>query len=111
MDWNELTSENQLEKLVELSEDYRVVIFKHSTSCGISRMVLKNLESQISKNEPEQTQYFFLDLLKYRSISNAIADKFQVIHQSPQMIILDNKTVAYADSHSAISIDYLMQEV
>ena len=110
MEWNELTSEKQLDKLVELSEDYRVVMFKHSTSCGISRMVLKNLESQISSNEPSQTQYFFLDLLKYRSISNAIADKFQVIHQSPQMIILDNKKVVYADSHSSINIDYLMQE-
>ena len=110
MEWNTLTSEKQLDDLVGLSEDYRVVIFKHSTSCGISRMVLKNLESQISQNKPEQTEYFFLDLLKYRSISNAISEKFQVIHQSPHMIILDNKEVAYADSHSSISIDYLTKD-
>lgn len=110
MEWNTLNREDQLEDLVKLSEEYRVVIFKHSTSCGISRMILKQVESIIGSQNPEQVQYFFLDLLRYRSVSNAIASKFGVIHQSPQMIILDKGEVVYADSHSSINIDYLVSK-
>ena len=44
--WIDLNSINQLEQLLEESKSKPIVIFKHSTGCGISRMVLKRFEKQ-----------------------------------------------------------------
>jgi bacillithiol system protein YtxJ len=45
---------------------------------------------------------YFLDLLSHREVSNEVAYKFQVLHESPQLIIVKNGvTVAHA-SHGGI---------
>lgn len=97
----DLTSEDQLDELLSLSIEKPVLIFKHSTRCGISNMVLKRFENQLNKNESE-VYYYFLDLLKYKSLSNLIANKFSVPHQSPQLIVLKNKKITDHSSHYGI---------
>lgn len=105
MDWIPLSSEKQIEEIKVASETSKVAIFKHSTSCGISKMVLKGFEREVQSQVGVKTKFYFLDLLKFRAVSNAVASKLNVTHQSPQLIVLDKGAVIYADSHSNISAE------
>lgn len=103
--WNRLLSLEQLNELEEESKTLPVAIFKHSTRCGISRMVLKQFESSY-KIEPDKMKLYYLDLLNNRDVSDEVGYKFQVIHQSPQLIVIKNgNAVAHASHHSINSLD------
>lgn len=99
--WIPLTSIEQLSGIAEASSGRTQVIFKHSTRCGISRMALNLFErEQLSKLE--DADVYFLDLIKHRDVSNEIAAKFGVEHQSPQVLVIrDQKVVTHA-SHNGI---------
>jgi bacillithiol system protein YtxJ len=103
MNWVALTNEAQLKGINSLSALKPVLIFKHSSRCGISRMVLKNFESDYDIPETEMDLYF-LDLLNYRALSQDITTKFKVTHQSPQVLVVKNGAVIYHDSHDYISV-------
>lgn len=101
LDWYKLTKVEQLDRLKQISNEKLVVIFKHSTRCGISRMVWNQF--QASADFPkEQVELFYLDLLSYREVSDAITQEFKVLHQSPQLILLQHEEVVHHASHSAI---------
>lgn len=108
--WNEITNIEMLDEISQGSHARPAVILKHSTSCGISRMVLRQFEKDYNL-EPEKVDLYFLDLLRYREISNKIASKFNVPHESPQLIILRDGRVVYDASHGAISVDSLIEFV
>ncbi|MBC8756214.1 bacillithiol system redox-active protein YtxJ [Kordia sp. YSTF-M3] len=110
LQWTPLTNVDQLDTIVEESKTQPVAIFKHSTRCGISRMVIKQFESSYDLEE-NQMKVYYLDLLNYRPISEEIAAKFQVWHESPQLVVLKNGvTVAHA-SHSQINALSLEQYI
>lgn len=101
LSWLKLTRVEQLPELQKQSNEKLVVIFKHSTRCGISRMVWNQF--QASADFPsEEVVLYYLDLLAYRDVSDAVAEQFQVYHQSPQLIILQHEEVVHHASHSAI---------
>ncbi|APQ19142.1 bacillithiol system redox-active protein YtxJ [Maribacter hydrothermalis] len=108
--WRPLTSAEQFEEIKKDSITRAQVIFKHSTSCGISRMVLNMFKSSYSL-ENGQMDFYFLDLLANRGVSNAVASEFGVMHQSPQLLIIKNGVVVMHDSHGAISDIELEQYV
>lgn len=105
MEWNLLTAMNQLDLIVSISEEKAVLIFKHSTRCSISRFALKQFENEF--NLEEKIEPYFLDLLNYRDISNEIAFRFNVQHQSPQVLLIKNGVVVYDASHSDIVVEEL----
>ena len=100
INWIPLTDLGQLNEIMELSYQQPVVIFKHSTRCSISRMALKQFENEFDL-EGSVTPYF-LDLLNYRDISNEIATRFEVYHQSPQLLLIKEGQSVYDASHSDI---------
>lgn len=102
INWIPLTSMAQLDDIAAASAGKPQVIFKHSTSCGISRMVLNMFTSSYTLESGVMDMYF-LDLLSNREVSNSVAEKFQVMHQSPQMLIVKNGVVVAHDSHGAIN--------
>ena len=95
-----------LSEAIEESRDKKVVIFKHSTRCSVSMMAKKSLEMSWDIS-PDEVQSYFLDLIKHREVSNEIAEKLEVIHQSPQLIGVNNEEVFYHASHSVISVESL----
>ena len=101
--WIPLTSEAQLNLIVEKSKSKPQIIFKHSTSCGISRMVIKQFIEAYAFGEKDFDLYY-LDLWSYRNLSNEVAYKFQIMHESPQLLILKNEIVVAHASHGAINI-------
>lgn len=100
MQWNELTSMDQLELLEIQSQIQPVLIFKHSTRCSISRFALKQFENEFDLQD--KITPYYLDLLNHRDISNEIAIQFNVHHQSPQILLLKNRVVVYDTSHENI---------
>lgn len=103
--WIPLNSLDQLNYIEEKSKTKAQIIFKHSMRCGISRMVLNQFVNQYPFTENDVNLYF-LDLISYRDVSDEVGYKFQVIHQSPQLLVIKNGVVVAHDSHSSInSID------
>lgn len=110
MNWIPLTDLAQLNEITVASNEKPVVIFKHSTRCSISRMALKQFENEYALNDNEVTPYF-LDLLSFRDVSNEISSRFQVTHQSPQLILIKNENAVYHVSHSDIDATDLLRMV
>ncbi|HFS66691.1 MAG TPA: bacillithiol system redox-active protein YtxJ [Flavobacteriia bacterium] len=94
--WKELETIEQLDTIEKESYSKPVLIFKHSTRCGISRSVLKAFEKQFKDLHAD---FYYLDLLNHRDISNEIASRYNVVHQSPQLLILKDGKVVKHDSH------------
>ena len=109
VNWTELTDIAQLLEVTAISSEKPVVIFKHSTRCSISRMALKQFEREYDLNETVDA--YFLDLIAHRDISNEIASRFNVYHESPQLILIKNGQAVYDVSHSDIDAMALKEKV
>jgi bacillithiol system protein YtxJ len=107
VDWIELTNEHQLENIRKLSSQKAQVIFKHSTRCSISSMAKNRLERS---NAPLNVAFHFLDLIKYRSVSNKIEVEFGVNHESPQVLLIKNGECIYEESHNGISMEEIAEQ-
>ncbi|MEC3966549.1 bacillithiol system redox-active protein YtxJ [Flagellimonas halotolerans] len=99
--WIQLESTAQLETIVENSKSKAQVIYKHSSTCGISRMVL-NMFSERYDTDLDIDLYF-LTIQHHRDVSNAIEDKFGVRHESPQLLVIKNGEAVFHTSHGAIA--------
>jgi bacillithiol system protein YtxJ len=108
MNWIDLTEEAQLEQLKEQSKQEPVVIFKHSTRCSISSMAKSRLERETA---PKNVAFYYLDLIKYRPISNKIAEEFHIHHQSPQILVIKNGECTYEESHNGIDMRDIAEQI
>ena len=97
-----LTSLDQIIEIEQNSAKRPQIIFKHSTTCGLSSMILRAFRNSYSLSE-NQADLFLLDLHRYRSVSNELADKFQVYHQSPQLLVIKNGCAVAHESHGGIT--------
>jgi bacillithiol system protein YtxJ len=109
VDWRMLTNVDDLNQVVTESAGKLVLIFKHSTRCSISRMVLKQFENEFDLQD--KITPYFLDLLNHRDVSNEIATKFDVYHQSPQLIVIQDGKSIYDASHDSIDAQSLKKLV
>lgn len=106
--WLVLDQADQLPAIVAQSYEQPVAVFKHSVSCGISNMAKFQLES--GWDIPDDTlAFYYLDLLAHRSISNQIAEQWKVVHQSPQLILLQDGEVVFDTSHHGVHLSGLKQ--
>ncbi len=104
--WKILNDIKQLNQIAKDSKVKPIAIYKHSTTCGISRMVLRGLEAQYDI-DAESLDFYYLDLKAHRNISNEVAARFKVWHESPQIIIIRNGKAVYNASHSAVNAHVL----
>lgn len=107
--WHQIQKTEELDELIKQSREKPVVIFKHSTRCGVSSMALNMFNSDLK--DSENYHLYILDILSFRDVSTAIGNKFNVFHQSPQLIILRNGKVVYHSSHHAINAGVLEEFV
>lgn len=110
INWNNLESDPVLDEIIEKSKAKPVIIFKHSTRCSISAMAKSRLERSWDIDS-EKAEVYYLDLISYRNISNRIADEFDVIHQSPQILVIKNGKSIYNTSHNSISVSDLKKHL
>ena len=98
--WRQLTDLGQLNEIVEVSNEKLVLIFKHSTRCSISRYSLKQFENEFTFED--KIVPYFLDLIAHRDVSNEIAQRFGVFHESPQIMLIKEGKAIYDASHESI---------
>lgn len=103
MNWKTLDHTDTIEEIREISGMRPVLIFKHSTRCGVSSMALNRLERDWHEDEMSSLSAFFLDLVRHRNVSNAISETFQIPHQSPQVLIIKDGKCIFDTSHMGIS--------
>ncbi len=103
INWKILSSISDLEEADKISSGKDVMLFKHSTTCSISHMAKMRLES--AWNLEEKLEPYYLDLKAFRYISDTISEKYNVHHESPQIIILRKGECIYDASHFDITIE------
>ena len=108
MNWIPINTAEQLEEIRIRSVQTPQLIFKHSTRCVISVMIKTRLERS---EAPSGVDFYYLDLLQYRPISNLIAESFDVHHQSPQVLLIQNGECVYEESQNAISMDEIIEQI
>lgn len=105
MKWETLSTEQQFLSLLEQNPLFAV--FKHSTRCPVSAMAKNRVEHNWDLSLP----IYYLDLIQYRPISNLIAAKSGVEHQSPQLIVFQNGKPIYDASHNAIVVEDIKEQL
>jgi len=107
MNWNKLEDISCIDKINNLSKEHKVLLFKHSTRCSISSSALNRLERNWKDEDSEKLSPYYLDLLKHRNVSNAIAELYAVEHQSPQVLVIKDGKCIYTETHYGISYEDL----
>ncbi len=107
MNWKELSSAEQLAELIELSKTRPQVIFKHSTRCSISSMARARLERS---EQPGTADFHFLDLIRYRQLSDKVATDLSITHESPQVLVIRNTECVYEESHNGINMEEIIEQ-
>lgn len=105
---------NQIEQLNEIdlkSNSKTQVIYKHSTQCGTSMMTNRTLNKELKEINNDSIDVYYLDLLRYRDLSNTISKRYNVEHESPQIIIIKGGKCIYQASHSDVSLQKALQEI
>jgi len=108
--WKVLQDEHQLEEILEASKHKPIVIFKHSTRCGTSESAKHTLMNNWDFAGHELV-FYYLDLLRFRTISNRIAEDYNITHQSPQVLLVKDGKVAFHTSHHRISVNGLRENL
>ena len=108
MNWIQLESTEQLNQIKQ-QQGYSL-IFKHSTRCSISMMAKRRFELDW-EDLPADMPLYFLDLIRYRDVSNQVAQIFQVHHESPQLLLIKDGECVLDQSHGAISVEEAVGEI
>jgi|TARA_B100000780_G_C21109229_1_gene448136 bacillithiol system protein YtxJ len=102
VNWIPFNSLEQIKTIKELSKSETILVFKHSTRCSISSMVIKRFEN-LFDSSMNNIKVYYLDLLNFRAISDEVGYSFQVQHQSPQLLIIRNEVAVLNVSHYDIT--------
>jgi len=109
MKWMELKSLEQVKEINSLSAHKKVMLFKHSTRCSISSAALGRIERNWKPEYENEMICYFLDLIQFRELSNHIAENYEVIHQSPQALVIRNSKCTLSQSHNQIRLGDLLE--
>ncbi len=108
--WTPLNQKEQIEDIKKKSELKTQIIFKHSTRCSISSSALGRME-RANFNDFSGADFYYLDLIQYRDISNSIASEFSVHHESPQVLIIKKGECIADYSHFEIRPDTILADI
>ena len=102
----ELNTINELDNAIEESHQRPVLLFKHSIYCGISERAFEQFNSYLTNADP-RVSYKLIIVQTDREVSDEIATRFQIEHESPQAILIRNGREVWSESHRAITVSSL----
>jgi bacillithiol system protein YtxJ len=105
----ELQRNQDLEQLLERSKTVPVLIFKHSTQCPISSQAYQEFRRFVESARDLLCGLVFV--IEKREVSNTIASRLGIEHESPQAIVVRNGRPTWNASHWSITSDSLSQAV
>lgn len=88
----------ELEGAIADSSDRPSVIFKHSPTCGVSAMAFESISEFLTGSETG-ANWYLLSVRASRPLSAAVATRFGIRHESPQVLVLSGGKVVWHGSH------------
>ncbi|MFY0683885.1 MAG: bacillithiol system redox-active protein YtxJ [Balneola sp.] len=108
--WSNMTSEDEMEQVLKASNFRPQIIFKHSSSCGISFFAKRSLDTP-ELLENEEVDLHLIDVIRGRSVSMAFAERMGIRHESPQIFVLKNEKVQWHDSHNSVNAKNVLSNI
>ncbi len=108
--WETLSTEDQIDSIISESHKRPQIIFKHSTRCSISSRAYQRLDS-IGPKVNDKADIYYLDVIASRPISNSVAARFKIPHESPQLLIISDEQVILHKSHGAIQEEVILNAI
>lgn len=105
---NVIETKEDLQTALALSYDMRILVFKLSNICPISEDLYKKLKDILLSQKDIANQIYLLVVQNARDASDEIAFKFGIIHETPQVLILENEDVVFYESHEKIDLDKII---
>lgn len=99
--WNVLEDISDVDEVLQKSKERPQLLYKHSNRCGTCMFAKSEIEKR-SEDIEERADMHFIDVINSREVSNYLAEKLNLRHESPQAILLANGKVIWHNSHSAI---------
>mgnify|MGYP001161198055 FL=1 len=99
-----LDSGDALEDVIAASEECLVLLFKHSVTCGTSAQAYDELVEHLSTGQ-HTTRYVIVTVQTHRDISDAVAARFNVRHETPQALLIHKGQVVWDASHFSVTAD------
>ncbi len=117
-DLTSLEHVDELHRLIDESQSRPVLLFKHSRSCGASLEALDELVAYLNDRGPERSaphdgtsaprdsrplQYAMVTVQTHRAISNTVAQRLGVRHETPQALLIRDGRVVWSASHFRVT--------
>lgn len=106
--FHSLDSESAWTRALEHSDNTPVLIYKHSATCPVSSSAQTEVE-EVQSDEP--LPVYRVVVQEHRSVSNTIEDDLGIRHETPQVILLHERTPVFDTSHFDVSAETLRQEL
>ena len=102
--YKDLLKKYSIQDINFMSIDKKFIILKHSERCIVSRTIMKDFMKFYNAN---QNRFYFIvvDVIDNRILSNSISEYYKIIHQSPQLIVIDNGKSVFFESHNEINFN------
>lgn len=110
MELHVLTSLEQLDSVLAAAASRPVYLFKHSETCGMSLQAYEEVRELVD-DPAVDTAVYLVSVHASRPVTTAIATRFGVRHQSPQVLLVDGAHVLWHTSHLAITADAMREAV
>lgn len=102
----QLHSTEDLDQFV--AESGKRLLFKHSTTCPISAAAYGEFQAYI---QDQSVPSAVVHVIEDRPVSNAVAERFAIKHESPQIFLLEDGQVKWHTSHWKITKDAIAEAV
>lgn len=109
-DWNVLQDEDEVQALMEASEDQPQLVYKHSHRCSICIMAKERIEESFNALSQKATMNF-VNVIKSRPVSDVLTNQTGIRHESPQVLLIQNKEVIWHDSHGSIKTEKILEQL
>ena len=104
-----------LEQLLSESHARPFLLFKHSYTCGVSAEALDelidHLNTDLANAGAAEPRYAMVTVQTHRDVSNAVAKRLGVRHETPQALLVRDGRVIWAASHFRVTATAVRQAI
>ena len=93
---------DELERMLAESRTRPLLLFKHSYTCGVSAEALDEVYAHIEE-QARGVRYAMVTVQTHRDVSNAIAERLGIRHETPQAILVRNGRAVWNASHFRVT--------
>jgi bacillithiol system protein YtxJ len=98
------------ERVLALSHQDTVLVYKHSPVCSISETAIEEILT-FAGQAPDTLNIFMVDVLAARPASLKIEELTGVRHESPQVLLLVDGAPVWHASHGRVRSEDLLEQV